>query len=520
MTITFQVFGPREQRPDRPRNTVQLSANNWDDYSFKTLFNCTFFDSSGIATDFGSVKIGFTDQPSGWTLQSIPRNFFELPDGWFSLGQSPEYYQSVMSLSAPERLNFLSSMKDIVFSQPLFQRAENEQVFLSSLTRNTSTSLIRGQFTRIVQGFAPLTEFNFIYSRPESPRYSAVNLSFKVEVGSKPSTNIHVLIGRNGVGKTTILNEMISSAIDPSSAAVAGRFYESNGVFGNSELSPDYFSGVVSISFSAFDPFTPPPDRSDVGHGPNYSYIGMKQTRSGAASAAASAPKSSQQLINDLVLSTKACLSLSERRDRWERAIRRLESDTNFADMELGRISQYWSIDDGANERLVRSFAERMSSGHAVVLLTISSLVEKVEEKTLVLMDEPESHLHPPLLSAFTRALSELLHDRNGVAIIATHSPVVLQEVPKSCVWKLDRRRTSGRSDRPEIETFGENVGTLTKEVFGLEVIKSGFHAVLAEEVAQGKTFEDVINEYGEQLGSEARAVLLALIRDRNSGQP
>jgi len=86
-----------------------------------------------------------------------------------------------------------------------------------------------------------------------------------------------------------------------------------------------------------------------------------------------------------------------------------------------------------------KSLFNRMSSGHAIVLLTITKLVETVEEKTLLLIDEPESHLHPPLLSAFTRALSDLLVNRNGVAIIATHSPVVLQEVPKSCVSILRR---------------------------------------------------------------------------------
>jgi predicted ATP-dependent endonuclease of OLD family len=51
------------------------------------------------------------------------------------------------------------------------------------------------------------------------------------------------------------------------------------------------------------------------------------------------------------------------------------------------------------------------------VLLTITRLVETVEERTLVLLDEPEAHLHPPLLSAFVRSLSDLLINRNGVAI-------------------------------------------------------------------------------------------------------
>lgn len=42
-------------------------------------------------------------------------------------------------------------------------------------------------------------------------------------------------------------------------------------------------------------------------------------------------------------------------------------------------------------------------------LLTLTKLVELVEEKTLVILDEPEEHLHPPLVSAFIRALSKLV---------------------------------------------------------------------------------------------------------------
>lgn len=158
-----------------------------------------------------------------------------------------------------------------------------------------------------------------------------------------------------------------------------------------------------------------------------------------------------------------------------------------------------------------------MSSGHKIVLLTITALVNLVEEKTLVLMDEPESHLHPPLLSAFTRALSELLHDRNGVAIVATHSPVVVQEVPRSCVWKLNRSGLEWRKDRPERETFGENVGLLTKEVFGLEVSKSGFHAMLQEEVEKGGTFDEVVAAFRQKIGMEGLAILMSMIAARDA---
>ena len=41
-----------------------------------------------------------------------------------------------------------------------------------------------------------------------------------------------------------------------------------------------------------------------------------------------------------------------------------------------------------------------LSSGHKVVLLTITSCVSKIVERSIVFVDEPENHLHPPLLSA------------------------------------------------------------------------------------------------------------------------
>lgn len=182
-------------------------------------------------------------------------------------------------------------------------------------------------------------------------------------------------------------------------------------------------------------------------------------------------------------------------------------------------LGQLLGMNIDAAIQAARSLVRRMSSGHSIVLLTITKLVDTVEEKTLVLLDEPESHLHPPLLSAFTRALSDLLHNRNGVAIIATHSPVVVQEVPRSCVWKLTRLRTQGRSDRPERETFGENVGVLTREIFGLEVSKSGFHDMLQKAVDEGGSFESILQEYNEQLGFEAQAILRTLIAARDAAK-
>jgi predicted ATP-dependent endonuclease of OLD family len=145
-------------------------------------------------------------------------------------------------------------------------------------------------------------------------------------------------------------------------------------------------------------------------------------------------------------------------------------------------------------------------------VLTLVQLIEKITERTLVILDEPENHLHPPLLSAFVRALSELLIDRNGVALIATHSPVILQEVPKSCVWKINRIGREVTADRLEIESFGATIGALTREVFGLEVRQSGFHKMIIDELRKGKSYNDIISDFNNELGDEARALLQTLV--------
>jgi hypothetical protein len=70
--------------------------------------------------------------------------------------------------------------------------------------------------------------------------------------------------------------------------------------------------------------------------------------------------------------------------------------------------------------------------------------------------------------------------------------------------------------ERPEIETFGENVGILTREVFGLEVTQAGFHKLLQEAIAAYNTYDEIVHHFGGELGSEAKAIVQALISTKN----
>jgi predicted ATPase len=473
------------------------------------MFQVTLYGSDLTPIELGTVKIGFMGQTTATsTHERLEPIQTQLPDGFFSLGTDVDYYRALWEQCAPEiRDAYLAAMRDIVKDTVLWDAIQNEKVLSISLMRSVSLAAITGQFQRVVNGGAPLSDFDFTFSRVETEAIGGLNLSFKVEAEATPSSNVHALIGRNGVGKTTLLNDMIKAVT--SAEAGKAQFLRPAPFAGWQPLEVGYFSGLVSVAFSAFDPFSPPAEQADPTKGPRYSYIGLKDQSDPAGRRL----KSMDEIETEFVNALTRCLPDRAKARRWQAMIRTLESDENFARMNLlGLLDLAGPTLEETSKHLIG----KMSSGHAVVLLILTRLVECVEEKTLVLIDEPESHLHPPLLSAFTRAISELLYDRNGVAIVATHSPVVLQEVPACCVWKISRVRMETETARPEIETFGENVGVLTREVFGLEVSKSGFHALLARNVAEGLAYEAITSLYKERLGLEARALLRVMTAERD----
>ncbi|MDN2705035.1 AAA family ATPase [Janthinobacterium sp. SUN100] len=505
-------YGVYRGRVPGGKNIVFLNPNNWDDFGFKTQFAVTWCDFNASEHYLGEIKIAFENQSSGWTAHSFPKEFESLPPNFYSLGLDVEYYEKLSKLPPEICRNITGSLHDVVADPDFLNRIKDDKAFQTSLTRGVSFTSISEQFRRTLGGGAPQTPYNFIYKVQADAETAGLELRFDVSPDSKPSTNIHVLIGRNGIGKTTLLNGMISAIVKGHKLERgAGNFWNVSQI-PFSLIEDKYFSSLVSVSFSAFDPFTPPLDSEDHSNDLKYFYVGLKKVVR-ENNVLKSEHKDIEKFSVEFASSLSSCFSQPQKKHRWIRAIRFLESDENFAEMDLTRFAE----EDGTvrlNELKFKLF-KKMSSGHAVVLLTMTKLVEKVDEKTLVLMDEPESHLHPPLLSAFTRALSDLLTNRNAVCIIATHSPVVLQEVPRRCVWKLRRTKLNANADRPESETFGENVGVLTREVFQLEVQKSGFHDLLNRDVNEGKSFDEILNDYDGQIGLEGKAVLRSLIATR-----
>lgn len=516
--MQFRVIPSGSSPPANGQDVGFLWADNWNDWwRFRTLYILIYYDATGKKHEIGAVKIGQFAMTPDQDRPDLPAHFDALDDRFFSLGQDASYYKAIVRLAPASSAQLLCVLRDVVADAGLFRRALDENVMGMSLLRSVTTRSVEGQFRRILDGGAELTNFSFRYDGPvpNNPNVPRLTLGFEVKPDSKPPTNIHVLIGRNGVGKTFLLNSMTRALVSPEEGA------DSDGLFTTVDdfLQEDHsspFANILSIAFSAFDDFALLPERRNVAKGVRYSNIGLRKRVKDKNEEWITITRDPGDLANEFSVSAKLC-AIGEKAFRWQRALTTLQADPIFAEAQVAALVDV--EEENFGRRALQIF-RKLSSGHKIVLLTITKIVEKVEEKTLVLMDEPEAHLHPPLLSALIRALADLLINRNGVAVIATHSPVVLQEVPASCVWKIVRHGDAARADRPDIETFAENIGVLTREIFGLEVTRSGFHKMLADAVVDRSSREEVLAKFDNEIGSEGRALLSSLIANREIEEP
>ena len=520
----FSVIESVASIPAGTRSHVYLIVDYWDDwFKFRTMYTMLVYDDNGERHRVGSVKIGQAGLlpaqaaqvlPPGARVPQLPPTFNALdPAVFFSLGQDEDYYSTLRSLPAHICEYVLVNLCDCAYDLAIFERHLHQLVMQESLLRSVRDGNVRNRLHRLSHGNAELTRFQFRYTLPAPPPEAGLQvpppppptLTFHVEPNSHPPTNVHVLVGRNGAGKTrciqTLVNAVLGRASESSPPGLLERMGDNHDEWD--------FAGLVSVSFSAFDEFEAPPNVANLKL--RAGFVGLRESET-VDGQLRDALKTKDGLAKDFVNSFTQCRE-EPRRTRWLKAVRTLATDPLFAEVDVERFLQ---VDGEDWQSAVAHAFKKLSSGHSIVLLTTTRLVELVDERTLVVLDEPEGHLHPPLLAAFVRSVSDLLVSRNGVALISTHSPVVLQEVPMSCVWMIRRSRTVAVVERPSMETFGESAGILTREVFGLEVSNSGFHQMVAAVANEpGRRFEEVETRFGGQLGSEAKVLARSLIAQR-----
>lgn len=492
--------------------TLCLEKDDWDDFGFKTLYRMSVW-VDGIWKSVGKVRIASHSATERTHIGSDPVE--SLSEEYFSLGVDENYYETLSELGDDFRTDVLTRLNDVAFSDASYDSLMAQRVFSVSLMRgrdeedfDTLRRFALGQNAR--SNF----ELRYRYSREAE---AAAGMTFLVQPHSLPSTNIHAIIGSNGVGKSTLLRDIIKNAIGSADAFGSVKVVGEDGESGE-------ITRLIFVSYSAFDDHSISKTISDLKKSLEVKYIGLTVAdgtlegevgdedlidKEFSEEIANEGIRSDQSLLSELTqdfIKTMYACSQGYRWSRWKKAIETLQIDPVFRGVDIDSFHVVNSSDaDAVGERF-----QALSSGHAISLLIVSKLVMHMRERCVVLIDEPESHLHPPLLAALINAVSNVVTDRNGLAILTTHSPVVLQEIPSDCVWVMSRGGNQIRISRPRIETYGENLSEITREVFRLEIHEAGFHRTLMELIDKGYSY-DKICEMIPRMGAEARALVMTL---------
>ena len=254
--MKFLVYYSSPSSLNYHNNTVILIKDNWDDwFQYETKYNLIYV-KDGKRIDIGSVKIGEFQMETNQRTAKIPNDFTNLSEKFFSLGQSDYYYENIKNLGDSLRIDILEALNDIAYNNELYKKVKGLNVTRVSLMREVNDFMIKQQFSRIAHGKARLTEYDIEYTYPTTHMENPPVLTFRVMPDSNPPTNIHVIIGRNNVGKTYLIKNIIKSiyldspnnefGILKSSNSLTGRLNAANG-------RNQAFANVLCVSFSPFD---------------------------------------------------------------------------------------------------------------------------------------------------------------------------------------------------------------------------------------------------------------------------
>jgi hypothetical protein len=139
-----------------------------------------------------------------------------------------------------------------------------------------------------------------------------------------------------------------------------------------------------------------------------------------------------------------------------------------------------------------------LSSGQQTFVDLIVNILALIKPNSLILIDEPENTLHPNLEVDFIKILQDILIDFDSFAIIATHSPTIVREVPENFV-RVIKFDGSGQPliDSPSIKTFGADIGTITNYVFDdIFKVDKPFENWFHNEKSKYTSFEEFEQKY------------------------
>ncbi|WP_242268901.1 AAA family ATPase [Bacillus cereus group sp. BfR-BA-01352] len=149
------------------------------------------------------------------------------------------------------------------------------------------------------------------------------------------------------------------------------------------------------------------------------------------------------------------------------------------SEMEMNTfIQDIWFEKDGKPVSL-----SDLSSGEITMLFRFLPLLMEVDNNSIILIDEPETHMHPIWTQKFISYLVDIFQEFHAHFILATHSPLIIADLPIECIIGLEKNGGRVQQYLLHENTLGGNPSDLLKEVFELKNLQGGFTVELLKEV-------------------------------------
>lgn len=111
-----------------------------------------------------------------------------------------------------------------------------------------------------------------------------------------------------------------------------------------------------------------------------------------------------------------------------------------------------------------------LSSGELSMFFRFFKLIAAISDNSIVLIDEPETHLHPRWIQKYLNMIKLIFSHYDAHFIIATHSPLIAADVPNDSIIGLCKNRY-GKVEQYMVneQTLGTSPQEILREVFKLD---------------------------------------------------
>lgn len=534
------LFGRREALAmELPPDTILVvpSSDGWNDFGHQTRIDYRIRLHSMKDAVEASGFIGFinpqadrngkdllqqlvsTHGESTVTATTDHRFFTMLPD-------MEAYRRLVQTLDADDATEALTALNDLVAlnefesTAPILDLATQSEVFSLSFMRSSDSyfayknagPLLRGLSSEQTGILPPTLAIRF-----QLPgRQNEHDLRFSFDHAADLPKRIAIVIGKNGVGKSQTLGRIARAALDGTTALT-------DGTDGGRPLINRLLAFAPTNEAESVFP-------TDKRKRPRIWYQRYSMNRSRRSRR--------NDYLSDLIVQVARSTQMVASKSRWEIFTEALNAITKADELHLPTRSESGAyvplakLPQGAEQRVLERFASidvkkeptrvvagegyPLSSGEISFLKFAAQVSLHIENGSLLLLDEPETHLHPNFISRFVSLLDGLLEATGSAAIIATHSAYFVREVFREQVTVLSVDGDNMvHAQRPKLRTFGADVGAISYFVFGEDEPSRLADEVERRLLASGASWHQVYAEYKDELSLEMLNGLRAAIEGK-----